>query len=135
MYAVNPVTKATLAHLQQFVLTANVTTASNASNTTSLTISPPLITTGAYQTVSADVANDTAITYMGTASTGYKQNLLFHKGAFALAVVPMVRPAGAVDVVSETYKGVAVFLAADAVRIALVLAFPALSLWLMRLIS
>jgi tripartite ATP-independent transporter DctM subunit len=36
---------------------------------------------------------------------------------------------------SETYKGVAVFLAADAVRIALVLAFPSLSLWLMRLIS
>ena len=36
---------------------------------------------------------------------------------------------------SETYKGVAVFLAADAVRIALVLAFPSLSLWLMRLIT
>jgi C4-dicarboxylate transporter DctM subunit len=36
---------------------------------------------------------------------------------------------------SETYKGVAVFLAADAIRIALVLAFPSLSLWLMRLIS
>ena len=36
---------------------------------------------------------------------------------------------------SETYKGVAVFLTADLVRIALVLAFPGLSLWLMRLIS
>jgi tripartite ATP-independent transporter DctM subunit len=36
---------------------------------------------------------------------------------------------------SETYKGVAVFLAADAVRIALVLAFPTLSLGLMRLIT
>ncbi|HKU47061.1 MAG TPA: TRAP transporter large permease [Burkholderiales bacterium] len=36
---------------------------------------------------------------------------------------------------AETYKGVAVFLAADAIRIALVLAFPALSLWLMRIIS
>jgi C4-dicarboxylate transporter DctM subunit len=35
---------------------------------------------------------------------------------------------------SETYKGVAVFLCADAIRIALVLAFPALSLWLVRLI-
>ena len=36
---------------------------------------------------------------------------------------------------AETYKGVAVFLVADAIRIALVLAFPALSLWLMRIIS
>ncbi len=36
---------------------------------------------------------------------------------------------------SETYKGVAVFVAADLVRVALVLAFPSLSLWLMRLIS
>jgi C4-dicarboxylate transporter, DctM subunit len=36
---------------------------------------------------------------------------------------------------SETYKGVAVFLTADLVRITLVLAFPSLSLWLMRLIG
>jgi TRAP-type C4-dicarboxylate transport system permease large subunit len=36
---------------------------------------------------------------------------------------------------AETYKGIAVFLAADAVRIALVLAFPLLSLWLVRVIS
>jgi C4-dicarboxylate transporter, DctM subunit len=35
----------------------------------------------------------------------------------------------------ETYKGVSVFLAGDAVRILLVLFFPALSLWLMRLIT
>jgi tripartite ATP-independent transporter DctM subunit len=36
---------------------------------------------------------------------------------------------------AETYRGVMVFLAADVVRIALLLAFPALSLWLVRLIS
>jgi C4-dicarboxylate transporter, DctM subunit len=36
---------------------------------------------------------------------------------------------------AETYKGMAVFLAADAIRIALVLAFPVLSLWLVRIIS
>ena len=34
----------------------------------------------------------------------------------------------------ETYKGVAAFLVADVVRVALVLAFPFLSLWLVRLI-
>ena len=35
---------------------------------------------------------------------------------------------------SETYKGVALFLAADVVRVALLLAFPMLSLWLVRVI-
>jgi len=36
---------------------------------------------------------------------------------------------------TETYKGVFLFLAADVVRIALLLAFPVLSLWLVRIIS
>ncbi|MGH8742375.1 MAG: TRAP transporter large permease, partial [Burkholderiales bacterium] len=35
----------------------------------------------------------------------------------------------------ETYKGVTLFVVADLIRVALVLAFPGLSLWLMRLIS
>lgn len=108
VYAVNPVTKATLAHLQPFVITTTVTTAASAANTTSIVISPPLITTGPYQTVSADCADNTTITYFGTASTGYPQNLLFKKEAFALAVVPMERPAGATDVVTESYKNLSV---------------------------
>lgn len=107
VYDVNPVTKATLPHLKNFTLVSNVTTAASASNTTSLTITPPIITTGAYQNVSADVANDTTITMKGTASTNYRQNLLFNKNAFALAMVPLPRPAGAVDVVSESYNGLA----------------------------
>lgn len=105
VYDVNPVTKATLPHLKQFRVVSNVTTNTTSSNTTSIVISPPIITTGPYQTVSADCANDTAIVYMGTASTGYAQNLVFRKDAFALAMVPLERPPGAVDVVSESYKG------------------------------
>lgn len=108
VYAVNPVTKATLPHLQPFVIVSNVTTATVSSNTTSIVISPPLITTGPYKTVSADCANDTAIVMFGTASTGYAQNLLFKKEAFALAMVPMERPAGAVDVAIENYKNLSV---------------------------
>lgn len=108
VYAVNPVTKATLPHLQPFVIKSNVTTAASAANTTSIVISPPLITTGPYQTVSADCANDTTITMFGTASTGYAQNMVFKKEAFALAVVPMERPAGAVDVTIENYKNLSV---------------------------
>jgi hypothetical protein len=39
---------------------------------------------------------------------GYLQNLVFHKNAFALAVVPMEKPAGAVDVARKSYKGLSV---------------------------
>jgi len=108
LYAVNAVTKATLPHLQQFVITTNVTTNTTSSNTTSIVISPPIITSGPYQNVSADNANDTAIAMVGTASTGYAQNMVFKKEAFALAVVPMERPAGAVDVTVESYKNLSV---------------------------
>ena len=108
LYAVNPVTKATLPHLQPFVIVSNVTTNTTSSNTTSIVISPPIITSGPYQNVSADNANDTAIVMFGTASTGYAQNLLFKKEAFALAVVPMERPAGATDVAIENYKNLSV---------------------------
>jgi P22 coat protein - gene protein 5 len=52
--------------------------------------------------------NTLAITGVGTASTIYRQNLMFHKNAFALACVPMEKPAGAVDVARKTYKGLSV---------------------------
>ena len=105
VYAVNPVTKATLPHLQQFVVKADVTANGTTTSSTTLTISPPIITTGAFQTVSAVAANDATITIVGTASTGYAQNLVFHKNAFALVSVPLVKPPGAVDVGRQSYKG------------------------------
>ena len=108
VFAVNPVTKATLPHLQQFVVrsaaTAHVTTTSS----TTLTISPPIITSGAFQTVSAAALDDATITVKGTASTGYASNLVFHKNAFALVTVPLVKPPGAVDVGRRSYKGYSV---------------------------
>lgn len=108
VYAVNPVTKVTLPHLQQFVVKADVTANATTTSSTTLTISPPIITSGAFQTVSAVAANDATITIIGTASTGYSQNLVFHKNAFALVMVPLVKPPGAVDVGRQTYKGMSV---------------------------
>lgn len=108
VYAVNPVTKATLPHLQQFVVTADVTAHVTTTSSTTLTISPPIITSGAFQTVSAAALNDATITVMGTASTGYAQNMVFHKNAFSLIMVPMVSPPGAVDVGRKSYGGYSV---------------------------
>jgi hypothetical protein len=43
-----------------------------------------------------------------TASTGYSQNMIFHKNAFSLVMVPMVKPPGAVEVARKSYKGYSV---------------------------
>jgi len=106
VYAVNPVTKATLPHLQQFVVRADVTASGGGAAT--LSISPPVITSGAFQTVSAAPADNAAITVVGAASTGYASNMVFHKNAFALVMVPMVKPPGAVDVSRKSYNGFSV---------------------------
>lgn len=81
--SVNPITKASTGQLQTFVVTAAAN--SNASGQTALTISPPIITTGAYQTVDAAPADNAAVTIKtGSANTGYRQSLLMHPSAMLL---------------------------------------------------
>ncbi len=92
VFAVNPVSKATLPYLQQFVVKADLTTNANSANQTDIVISPPIISSGAFQNVSATPADAAAITYLGTSNTGYRQNMVFHKNAFALCVVPLEKP-------------------------------------------
>ena len=106
VYDVNPVTKATLPHLKQFTVVSDAS--SDASGNASLTIAPAIIASGAFQNVSAGPADNAALTFLGTASTGYAQNLVFHKNAFALAMVPLVAPPGAVDVARKSYNGLSV---------------------------
>jgi len=98
--AVNPVTKATLPFLKQFVVTA--AGSSDAGGALTLTISPQIITTGAFQNVSAAPGATAAMTFVGTANTAYTNNLMFDKNAFALCMVPMVKPPGAIDVSRQT---------------------------------
>lgn len=106
VYAVNPVTKAKLAFLQQFVVQADVS--ADGTGAATVSISPAIITSGAFQTVDSAPADNAAITVVGTASTGYPQNMVFHRNAFGLVVVPMDRPPGAIDVARESYKGLSV---------------------------
>jgi hypothetical protein len=103
VFAVNPVTKVTLNYLQPFVV-KTAATASGA-GTCTLTISPPIITSGAFQTVSAVPADNATVTILGTASTTYPSNLVFNKNAFALVMAPLIKPPGAVDVTRKSYKG------------------------------
>lgn len=108
VYDVNPVTKERLAHLKQFTVMSDTTSASNEAD---VAIWPPIILSGAQQTCALSTGSTLdglTVTYQGAASTAYRQNLFFHKNAFALTMVPMVKPPGAMDVGRRTYKGVSV---------------------------
>lgn len=102
--AVNPVTKADLGFSKQF------TVISYSSNT--LVFYPAMIWTGAFQNVKVTTGvtdlNTKTITGVGSASTDYRQNMIFHKNAFALAMVPLVMPSGATGGARESYKGLSV---------------------------
>lgn len=107
VYDVNPVTKAPLPYLKNFVIVADATSASSEGD---VSIWPPLIMSGAQQTayLSTGTIEDNTVTYQGVASTSYDQNLFFHKNALGLVMVPMVKPPGAVDVSRKSNKGFSV---------------------------
>lgn len=87
--AVNPRSKVSLGYLQKFVVLADVTAIDG---TATITIANPIITSGAYQTVDAAPADSAAITWMGTASTAYAQNAIFHRGSIGLVSAKLTEP-------------------------------------------
>ncbi len=109
VFGVNPVTKARLPFNKQFTV---ISTANATGNQVDVTFYPAMIWTGAFQNIAVSAGttnlNDKVVTPVGTDSTGYRQNMVFHRNAFALVSVPLVRPPGAVDVARETYKGLSV---------------------------
>lgn len=106
VFDVNPVNHATLDFLKQFVVTADAT--ADGAGAATLTIAPAMIATGAYQNISAAPASNAVITWVGAASTGYRQNMIFHRDAFALVIVPMISPPGAIDVKRESSEGISI---------------------------
>lgn len=114
VYAMNPVPgegttgKLQMPYLQEFTVLADADSGAT-TGPAALTISPAIITSGPYQTVSAAPADDAAITVKtGTASTAYPQNLAFHKNAFALVTCPLELPDGVEFKARETHKGLSV---------------------------
>lgn len=91
--AVNPVSKQNTGRLQTFTVLADVS--SDATGNATVSISPPIIASGAFQTVSAVPADNAAITVLsGSASTSYKQSLLFNKNAITLVTRALDIPQG-----------------------------------------
>lgn len=103
---VNPKTKVATAVDQQFVVTADGS--SDGSGNLTLTISPPIITSGPYQTVNVAPADNAGLTFIGSASTAYRQNMFYHKNTMALAMVPLEMPAAAYGGARKTYKDMSV---------------------------
>jgi hypothetical protein len=112
VFMVNPKTKRSTGIEQQFTVVSDVTTNANGANDTELTISPPIITSGPHQTVTYSGNFDgRAITIIGPAAgseASIRQNVSYHKNAFALAMVPMEMPQAAYNGSRKSYKGISV---------------------------
>lgn len=113
VYAVNPVTKESTGVLQHFVVNADADSGATSGPAT-INISPAIITSGAYQTVSAAPADNAAITVKtGAAAAGHAQNLVFQKNALALVTCPLMIPDGAAFSARESHDGYSVRVVKD----------------------
>jgi len=97
IYAVNPQNRSAYGSgkLRNFVVTADVTVAT--SGTTSVTVSPAVITGGQFQNVTVTSTSATAVvTPFNNTGTVSPQNIVMHKNAFTLATADLELPDGVV---------------------------------------
>ena len=103
VFAVNPQTRQSTGSLQQFTVTAVAT----GSSTATLNISPALYTAAnALATVDSFPQASAVVTMLGSANTGYPQNLVYHKDAISFATADLLLPQG-VDMASrQVHNGI-----------------------------
>ena len=86
VYAVNPQSLAQFNTLANFVVTADVSSDGSGNATIPVSINGAgAVTTGPYQNVSQAIADNSAITVNGAASTKSQRGLAFHPDAFTFA--------------------------------------------------
>lgn len=105
VFAVNPQTRQSTGSLQQFTVTALATASSG--NWSSVSVSPAIYTSAhALATVDAFPQSSAVVTVLGSASTQYPQNLVYHKDAITLATADLLLPQG-VDMASrQVHNGI-----------------------------
>jgi hypothetical protein len=101
VYAVHPETKVAYSHLQQFTVLAG-------STATNLLISPTIYLTGPKQNVSAAPTTTAVLTFVGSASVGYRQNLMYHKDAFTFVTADLPLMDDALKCVRRNQDGLAI---------------------------
>ena len=94
VYAVNPQNRQAYGSnkLRNFVVQADVTVAT--SSTTSVVVSPAVITAGQFQNVSVTSAGASTVTPFNNTGVVSPQNIIMHKNAFCLAVADLELPEG-----------------------------------------
>jgi len=114
VYAVNLQTRLSTGVLQRFTVTSDASSTSG--GLAPVNIYPPIVATGPLQTVTASPADGTPLVVTGTASTGYPQNLAFHRDAFSLACADLELspglPSSAKSRVSDSRLGISIRLQA-----------------------
>jgi hypothetical protein len=105
VYGVNPQTRESTGSLQQFVVTADLDISSTTTGT--LAISPSIyMSDQALATVNRFPTASDVITFMGSSSGVYPQNLVYHKNAITLATADLLMPNG-VDMASrQVHNGI-----------------------------
>lgn len=88
-YEVNPDTKISTGQLKQFVVATDY-----AGGAGTITVTQPIFTSGPYQNVSTGTVTGKAVTFVGSASTGYPRNMAFHRDAIVLATADLQLPRG-----------------------------------------
>ena len=104
VFAVNPQTRESTGSLQQFVATADATASSGAYT---VSVSPAIYTASqALATVDAFPQSGAVVTFLGSASTQYPQNLVYHRDAISFATADLLMPQG-VDMASrQVHNGI-----------------------------
>jgi hypothetical protein len=102
VFAVNPQSRQSTGILAQFVVTADAVVGA-----TTINVSPAIVTSGAFQNVTASPTTGQPYVIFGAASTSYSCSLAYHKDAFTLATVPLEMPTKGSGVIAhqETHKG------------------------------
>lgn len=103
VHSVNPETKQSTGQLLQFTVTSNY--AGGAGN---INISPALYKSGARQNFThsgGDIPDNTALTFLGSASTAYAQNIAYHRDAFTMVTADLVMPDGVHEKAREVKDG------------------------------
>lgn len=91
VYGVNPQSRQSTGQLRQFVVTADV---NSATGNATLPIFPAIVTSGPFQTVTVAPADNAAITVLGAAGTISPAHLAYHKNAFVLGCADLLLPKG-----------------------------------------
>lgn len=110
-YEVNPQTRQSTGSLYQFVSLSDVTlSGAGAGN---ITVAPIYDATQALATVDSLPASGKAVTFVGTASTAYPQNLVYQKDAITFATADLIMPNN-VDMASrQTHNGISMRIVRD----------------------